>query len=390
MSSYRLCEIFDLQMGKTPSRDNPNYWNDGMHPWVSIADMSTFGKYVGLTKECITESGVIESGIKKAPANTVIMSFKLSLGKVAITVDPTYTNEAIMAFVDNGVVDIRPDYLYYLFLSKDWNSGINKAVMGVTLNKATLSEYRIEIPDLTEQETVIHVMDHLSELLALRKDQLVKIDLMVKSRFVEMFGDPVTNPMGWEDIELHYIAGIVSGITKGRKPKSPDLTEVSYMAVSNVKAGYIDLTNIKSIMATQDEIELYRLFPGDVLMTEGGDPDKLGRGAIIHEPPQNCIHQNHVFRVRLKGERIATVFFAEYLQHDRAKQYFLRCAKQTTGIASINMTQLKAMPVFLPPLVLQRRFAAFVAQADKSKFEIQQSLDKLELQYNALMQKYFD
>lgn len=146
------------------------------------------------------------------------------------------------------------------------------------------------------------------------------------------------------------------------------MTEVPYMAVSNVKDGYIDWTTVKTIEATEQEINQYRLLPDDVLMTEGGDPDKLGRGAIIKEPLENCIHQNHIFRVRLNGAVILPVFFEEYLKHQKSKRYFLGCAKQTTGIASINMRQLKALPVLLPPLQLQKQFAAFVEQVDKSKY----------------------
>ena len=139
------------------------------------------------------------------------------------------------------------------------------------------------------------------------------------------------------------------------------------MAVSNVKDGYIDWTTVKTIMATGGEIDKYRLMTGDVLMTEGGDPDKLGRGAIIYEPPKDCIHQNHIFRVRLKQDVLLPVFMAQYLQQQKSKRYFLGCAKQTTGIASINMKQLSALPVLVPPMKDQEEYAAFVAQVDKSK-----------------------
>lgn len=116
-----------------------------------------------------------------------------------------------------------------------------------------------------------------------------------------------------------------------------------------------------------DNLIKARLLADDVLMTEGGDPDKVGRGAIIKEPLENCIHQNHIFRVRLDESMMRPEFFAEYLQHQRSKRYFLRCAKQTTGIASINMTQLRALPVLMPPLSRQEEFVLFKAQVNKSK-----------------------
>ena len=180
-----------------------------------------------------------------------------------------------------------------------------------------------------------------------------------------MFGDSV-NCIDYPVEPLAKLADIVSGITKGRKTKESYLQEVPYMAVSNVKAGYIDWTMVKTIMATENEINQYRLLPQDILMTEGGDPDKLGRGALLTEVPENCIHQNHIFRVRFK-DAVNPIYFEAYLQEGRAKQYFLRCAKQTTGIASINMTQLRGLPVVVPPIDLQNQFAAFIKEVDKSK-----------------------
>ena len=161
------------------------------------------------------------------------------------------------------------------------------------------------------------------------------------------------------------------------------------MAVSNVKSGYIDWTTVKTILATKQEIEQYRLMPDDILMTEGGDPDKVGRGAIIKNPLKDSIHQNHIFRVRLDKSELLPAYFAEYLQHQKAKRYFLGCAKQTTGIASINMRQLRALPVLIPPLPLQNQFAAFVAEVDKSKVEVQKALDQTQLLFDSLMQQYF-
>ena len=252
-----------------------------------------------------------------------------------------------------------------------------------------LKEVEIPIPSENEQQQIVSVLDKVSSMIVLRKQQLTEMDNLVKARFVEMFGDMLINDMMWPEVPLEQLADVVSGITKGRKISDTELFEVPYMAVSNVKDGYIDWTTVKTILATQREIEQYRLLPYDVLMTEGGDPDKLGRGAVIAKPLENSIHQNHIFRVRLQKEKILPAFFSEYLQHQKAKRYFLGCAKQTTGIASINMTQLRALPVLTPPMELQKQFIAFIEQTDKSKLEIQTALTKLETLKKALMQQYF-
>lgn len=240
-----------------------------------------------------------------------------------------------------------------------------------------------------EQKSIAEILSKMDSLISLRKQQIAKLDELVKARFVEMFGDVLLNSMQWPEKTLEKMADIVSGITKGRKTAEADLQEVPYMAVSNVKDGYIDWTTVKTILATRQEIEQYRLMPDDILMTEGGDPDKVGRGAIIKVPLKNSIHQNHIFRVRLDEQEILPSFFAEYLRHQKAKRYFLGCAKQTTGIASINMRQLRALPTLVPPLSLQKQFAAFVERVDQQKQTVQQGLEKLELMKKALMQEYF-
>ena len=152
---YKLKDIFDLQMGKTPPRNNQDYWNTNDNKWISIADLSKTGKYISKTKECLSDDAVKNSGIKVIPANTVVMSFKLSIGKTAITAEDMYSNEAIMAFHDRHVVEILPEYIFYMFKYKNWDESSNKAVMGKTLNKATLSEVVVEICPIEKQKMCI-------------------------------------------------------------------------------------------------------------------------------------------------------------------------------------------------------------------------------------------
>ena len=207
---YALSELFTLQMGKTPSRDNSSYWKKSENNWISIADLTNSGKYISNTKETLSDSAVAESGIKKIPANTVIMSFKLSLGKVAITEKEMYSNEAIMAFIDKGVEKISPEYLYYLLRAKDWSKGTNKAVMGATLNKATLSTIKIQLHEYDNQLEIVNMLNRVSSSIDFRKQQLTKLDELIKARFVEMFGDCRLNPKGWVTKNLDQVADVGS------------------------------------------------------------------------------------------------------------------------------------------------------------------------------------
>ncbi|MBS6915153.1 MAG: restriction endonuclease subunit S [Clostridium sp.] len=299
-------------------------------------------------------------------AYTVIIGRKGNINNPIFVEEPFWNVDTAFGLSANTDV-ILPRFLYYFCKKFDFER-LNKTVTIPSLTKSDLLKIEIEPPNLLQQRDIVERLTKIERIIALRKLELKLLDELIRARFVELFGDMFLNTMSWNEEPLEEMANVVSGITKGRKLKAQCTTEVPYMAVSNVKDGYIDWTTVKTIEATEQEINQYRLLPEDVLMTEGGDPDKLGRGAIIKEPLENCIHQNHIFRVRLNETVILPEFFAEYLRHQKSKRYFLGCAKQTTGIASINMRQLKALPVLLPPLELQNQFADFVKVVDKSKF----------------------
>ncbi len=382
----KLGDIFEIGSGGTPSKSHPEYYG-GDIPWVKTGDLKS--EYLYEVEDFITKEGLKNSSAKLYEPDTVLIAmYGATIGATSILKMDACTNQACAAFKKNDKV--IPEYLYY-FLKSQKVKFVKDGVGGAQPNISAgyLKKVEMELPSLDEQRAIVEVLDKTTNIMVMRNQEIASLDNLIKARFVEMFGDMYLNSKGWSEAKLESMADVVSGITKGRKTKSEDLTEVPYMAVSNVKDGYIDWTTVKTIGATQQEIEQYRLLADDVLMTEGGDPDKVGRGAIIKEPLENCIHQNHIFRVRLDESVVLPEYFAEYLQHQRSKRYFLGCAKQTTGIASINMTQLRALPVLIPPLSKQEEFVLFKAQVDKSKVAIQAALDKSQLLFDSLMQKYF-
>ena len=319
----------------------------------------------------------------------ILISWSASLGVYIWDKGKALLNQHIFKVVFDK---IKVDKRYFVFAVQYKLKEMELKTHGATMKHIVKKDFDntlIPFPSIKDQIEIANIISKASEIISLRQEQLEKLEELIRARFVEMFGDMFLNTMGWQEESLESLADIVSGITKGRKIKEKKLIEVPYMAVSNVKNGYIDWTTVKTIEATEQEINQYRLLPDDVLMTEGGDPDKLGRGAIIREPLENCIHQNHIFRVRLNESIVLPDFFEEYLQHQRAKRYFLGCAKQTTGIASINMKQLRALPVLIPPLKLQQQFSDFVRELNKSKDSVQKALDEAQLLFDSLMQQYF-
>lgn len=165
-------------------------------------------------------------------------------------------------------------------------------------------------------------------------------------------------PDGWCWAPLDALASLVGGVTKGQRRKpTEELRQVPYLRVANVQRGYLDLSVVKEIEATEDEIKELRLESGDVLFNEGGDRDKLGRGWVWNGEIPECIHQNHVFRARMYTQDLLPKFLSWY-GNSSAQLFFLQEGKQTTNLASLNSTNLKKLPVPLPPLAEQKRIAA--------------------------------
>ena len=382
----RLDEIFDLQMGKTPSRNNADYWTDGQYDWVSIADLGSYQKYVGDTKERISALAVQESGIKSVPANTVVMSFKLSLGKTAITQEPVYTNEAIMAFIPTGKYAVLPDYFYYLFSAKDWTKGTNRAVMGTTLNKATLGAVSITVPPIDEQHKIAAVLDKVSDLIAKRQQQLDKLDEAVKARFVEIFGEPDENPKHWQEDELSHHLKVIGGYAF----KSDGFTDegIPVLRIGNINSGHFLPVNM---VYWPDDLALarYKVFPGDLVMSLTGTVGKDDYGNVCILGADYDEYYLNQRNAKLSIEQsLNKCYFSELLKFPRIK-------KRLTGIsrgirqANISNKDILTLRVPMPPIELQEQFAAFVEQTEKTKIIISHSLEKLETLKKALMQEYF-
>ena len=224
-----------------------------------------------------------------------------------------------------------------------------------------LASLTVPLPPVPEQCRIASILDQSDALAAQRRQALTELDNLAHAVFVEMFGDAVANSKGWpETHKLGEVADIASGITKGRKVGDARTRSVPYLAVANVQDKALNLVRVKEIDATDAEIARYKLRRHDLLLTEGGDPDKLGRGTLWNNEMPECIHQNHIFRVRLTHTGISPQFLTWLVSSPRGKAYFLRSAKQTTGIASINMTQLRDFPLLLPPIALQQDFATRV------------------------------
>ena len=383
---YRLEELFDLQMGKTPSRSVTEYWESGNNKWISIADLSKCGKYIYDTKECLSDIAVSESGIKQIPANTVVMSFKLSIGKTAITSEPMYSNEAIMSFRDRKLVQLLPEYIYYLLLSENWDDGTNKAVMGKTLNKATLSKVKVNIHSMQEQQEIVYVLNQATALIELHQQQLQKLDELIKARFVEMFGDPLLDDGRYCKAPLGCLAQVGSSKRIFEKEYVSEgipfyrTKEIVELSNGNKISTELFITP-KRYNEIRDEYGVPQA--GDLLISAVGT---IGVIWIVDGKNDFYFKDGNLLRVA-NSDNFMPVYLKCLLET-------LICAHKSkmssgTAYAALTISTLKEMSVYKVPLAEQSQFSTFVSQVDKSKVAVQKSLDEAQLLFDSLMQQYF-
>ena len=360
----KLGDIFNLQMGKTPLRENKLYWDKGEHNWVSISDMNFSEKYLFSTKEKITDIAVKESGIKLIPKNTVIMSFKLSIGKVKIVKEGIYSNEAIMAFIPKENFFIDKNFLYYCLKSLKWNEGINKAVKGLTLNKNLISQKEIFLPDLAIQKEIANNLDSIDNLLELRKKQLIYLKELSKSLFTSMFGDIKTNDKNWEIKKLKELVEIKSYRINENLDSIwlLNLEDIEPNTGKLIRKREISFENIPSstISFNEDYILYSKLRP---YLNKVFLPDEKGIGTseLIPLLPKKIINK---------------IFLVEYLRNDKVVD-FLSQKVSGAKMPRIIMKEFQDLNLIVPPIELQNKFAERVEKIEKLSFIISSVIFKI-------------
>lgn len=297
---------------------------------------------------------------------------------------------------------VHPEYLRYALVCDEFHHKFMSTVAGVggSLLRARPSHVAtLQIPlpypddpkrSLAEQKRIAAILDKADAIRRRRQEAAHLTDQLIPAIFYEMFSKWLRMPQA-EMAQLgdEALADIVSGVTKGRRFGDQETVIVPYIRVANVQDGYLDLSEIKEIEVLPQDVEALRLQHGDVLMTEGGDFDKLGRGGIWEQDVPDCIHQNHVFRVRCNRSKLQPLFFANYIRTHLAKAYFLRCAKKTSNLATINKTQLRALPVPRVPMDAQKRFVAQVEDVRSMQQRYDTTARETDDLFNSLVQRAF-
>ena len=244
---------------------------------------------------------------------------------------------------------VLPKYIYYRMQIIDFDHSTHKRYW-----IQQYSKIRVSVPPLSEQERIVARIEELFSQLDAGVETLKKtkaqLSVYQQAAITEAFSVENNTP----NVCLSDIAQIIGGITKGRDLSGTETIELPYLRVANVQDGYLDLSEIKTIKLRVDEKERYLLKPGDVLYTEGGDRDKLGRGTVWRGEIKDCVHQNHVFKARVDQSKAIPEYVAFWSMSTPARNYFYQKGKQSVNLASINKTVLSALTLPLPALEKQR------------------------------------
>lgn len=379
----KLGDVCKIQSGGTPSRAESAYWDNGSIPWVKISDIRD--KYLNNTEEYITEAGMENSSAKIFPAGTILYTIFATLGEVCILNINASTNQAIAGIqVESDLV--FKDYLYYYLLSqKDTVSKMGRGVAQNNINMKMLREFEVPLPPLEEQRRIAATLDQVSDLIAKRRAQLDKLDLLVKARFVEMFGDQYTNPKGWE---TGTIRDVVSEVKYGTSRPAVEGGAYKYLRMGNITFdGHLDLNDLKYIDIPESEIEKCIVKKGDVLFNRTNSKELVGKTCVfdIDEP---MVIAGYIIRVRV-NERVLPDYLSAVLNSQYGKRTLADMCKAIVGQANINAQELQSIAILIPPVEVQHQFSQFVNQVNKLASNINCGLGKLEILKKALMQQYF-
>ena len=377
----KLGEVCTIVSGSTPKTSVTSYW-DGNIKWITPAELNEDTFYIMDSVRHITEEGKEKTGLSYLPTGTVILSSRAPIGKTAIAGCEMCCNQGFKNLICSDAV--YNEYLYFFLKSKtDYLNSLGRGATFKEISKSIVESIEIPLPEVNQQKEIAEKFKKLEQLISLRKQQLAKLDELVKARFVEMFGDPVNNPMNYPKSQLGKVCDVRDGTHD-----SPEYYDVGYPLVTskNVTGGKIDLSECNLI--SEDDYkkicERSKVDRGDIIMPMIGT---VGKPVIVNAEPMFAI--KNVALIKFTPDSLVTnIYIKTLLESD----YFDRAAldKIRGGTQKfIALGDIRKLEIILPDLKHQQCFSTFVECVDRQKQTVQQSLEKLELMKKALMQEYF-
>lgn len=357
MSKYpliKLGEVATIVSGSTPKTNVSEYW-DGEYNWVTPAELNDDVHVIYETERKISEKAVVDTGLKLLPKGTVLLSSRAPIGKVAIAGTEMYCNQGFKNLICSD--RIYNKYLFWFLKGKtDYLNSLGRGATFKEISKAIVEKMQIPLPPLENQKQIAKTLDTVSELLSLRKQQLVELNNLIRSVFYDMFGDPVTNEKGWD---IGTIRDIVAEVKYGTSKPAQEKGKFIYLRMNNITYdGEMDYSDIKYIDLPDYEAEKYFVRKGDVLFNRTNSKELVGKTAVFkNETPM--IIAGYIIRVRV-NERADPEFLSAILNSKYGKETLRGMCKAIIGQANINAQELQNIRIFIPPISLQKQFANIV------------------------------
>lgn len=384
MEKKRLGDICEIVTGATPKTNIKEFW-DGDINWITPAELTEDTYIINESLRKITTEGVEKTGLKSFPKGTVILSSRAPIGKVAIAGCEMYCNQGFKNLVCSKQINNR--FLYwYLKGHKEYLNSLGRGATFKEISKAIVENIEICLPTLEKQEKYADILEQCNGIIQIKKGQLRKLDTLVKSRFVELFGDPVINSRGWKKALIGDDCFVtkLAGFEYTQYINYEDSGDVVMVKAQNVKNGKLNRKELSFVSnEVSDSLPRSQLALGDVVMTYVGA--NIGDVAIIDNEYKYHLAPN-VAKIRPDSERYNSIYFMYMLMLLNA--YIVKNSADTAK-AALGMERIRKLNVFVPPMELQNQFADFVTSIDKSKSKIQKSLEETQLLFDSLMQKYF-
>ena len=380
-----LGELCNIVSGGTPLRSKTEFWDGGTIPWIKISNIKE--KYVSEADEFITEEGLLGSSAKMLNKGTVLYTIFATLGEVGILKINACTNQAIAGLTIKDPTKLSTDYLYYYLKSKkSYVNSIGRGVAQNNINMTLLKKFVIPLPNLLKQNEIVGVLDNVSNIIDIHQKELKYLDELVKARFVEMFGNPISNPLSWEKRTLKEVCVKVNDGTHS-SPESYESGQYKYITAKNIKISCFDFSNITYVSEEIHRPIYNRCNPeiGDVLYIKDGATTGI---AMVNTLEEEFTLLSSVALLK-QNRSIMNGYFLTALLNNEDMYKDIRNYMGGAAITRLTIAKLNSINVILPPIELQNNFADFVKQVDKSMEIIQKKIDTYQELFDKLMQEYF-
>ena len=372
----KLGDICTVNMGQSPDSATYNEVGRGLPFFQGNAD---FGRLHPAVRVWCSEP------TKIAHTGDILISVRAPIGAMNVADQDCCIGRGLAAIrVNENICD--PQYLWYAIQSKV--SDLNVKGTGSTfkaISKSTLTDTEVLLVPLDAQKNIASVLSNVENSILFRKEQLTKLDELIKARFVEMFGTYPDNPFGWN---TGKIQDVVSNVRYGSSRPAVEGGKYPYLRMNNITyAGELDLTDTKRIDVPDSELDKCTVQRGDVLFNRTNSKELVGKTCVYNRDDMMVL-AGFVIRVRV-NERILPEFLVAFLNTAFSKQMLLGMCKTAIGQANINAKEMQNIGLYIPPIALQEQFVDLKKQTDKSKADVQKALDQTQLLFDSLMQQYF-